>query len=87
MAGFLSFLFLLLVIWALLHCLHAFLRLLGEGLFGRPSEPLKDMRSMRARGPRPCPNPLCRKDNRGWARFCARCGQPLTTSIAADRAA
>jgi hypothetical protein len=78
MTGFLSFLFLLLVIWLLLHCIHMFLRLIGESLFpGSAGRSGVTVKRIQAGVSRPCPNPHCRKDNRGAARFCARCGQPL----------
>jgi len=78
MSGFLSFLFLLLVIWLLLRCVQTFLRLIGESLFpGRDARRGIRTKRVRARMVRPCPNPHCRQDNRGEARFCARCGQPL----------
>lgn len=88
MAGFLSFLFLLLVIWALLSCAHALLRLIGESLFpGAPDDLSATMMRERGGADRLCRNPHCRKDNRGGARFCARCGEPLAAGIATDRAA
>lgn len=78
MSGFLSFVFLLLVIWLLLHCIHMFLRLIGEALFPRCSDG-SGVRARRTQSgvTRLCPNPQCGKCNRGEARFCARCGQPL----------
>jgi hypothetical protein len=78
MSGFLSFLFLLLVIWLLLHCVHAFVRLIGESLFSGGSHP-NGARTKRIRfvPAKTCSNALCRKDNRADAQFCARCGQPL----------
>lgn len=87
MGGFLSFLFLLLVIWLLLHCVHGVVRLIGESL-GESGEVLARGRRLRGRAPRPCPNPHCRRDNRGEARFCAQCGQPLAprSSLAVDHA-
>lgn len=78
MSGFLSFVFLLLVIWLLSHCTHMLLRLLGGALFPRcPDESGAGVRRIQSGAIRPCPNPHCRKDNRGEARFCAQCGQPL----------
>jgi len=76
MSGFLSFLFLLVVIWLLLHCIHAFLRLAGESFLPRRDDARARI-SAKTGGARPCPNPGCRKDNRGDARYCAQCGQPL----------
>lgn len=79
MSGVFSFLFLLLVTWLLLYCIHAFLRLVGESLFGNAGEAASGKPvTGRLGASRDCSNPHCRNENRANARFCAKCGEPLT---------